>query len=102
MRMFHGLNDDDRRALGSPARPRTCPRPEAQIGRLAIAAVANDGRFRACNLAFVAFGIPFYKMANGDDISSSIEEIFRWKVHHLRPCRNNVGADADALQSASS
>ena len=47
-------------------------------------------------------GIPFYRMANGDVIRFSIEEVFRWEVHHLRPCRNNVGADVDALQSASS
>lgn len=32
-------------------------------------------------------GIPFYRIANGDVIRFSIEEIFRWEMHHLRPCR---------------
>ena len=41
-------------------------------------------------------GIPFYKLANGDLIRFSIEEVFRWEVHHLHPCRANVGVVADA------
>lgn len=32
-------------------------------------------------------GIPFYRIANGDVIRFSIEEIFHWEIHHLRPCR---------------
>ena len=47
-------------------------------------------------------GIPFYRMANGDVIRFSIEEVFRWEVHHLRPCRSGAGMPVDALQSASS
>ena len=47
-------------------------------------------------------GIPFYRMANGDVIRFSIEELFRWEVHHLRPCRSDAGTSVDALQSASS
>lgn len=47
-------------------------------------------------------GIPFYRRANGDVIRFSIEEIFRWEVHHLRPCRSGAGTPVDALQSASS
>jgi hypothetical protein len=47
-------------------------------------------------------GIPFYRMANGDVIRFSIEEVFRWEVHHLRPCRSDAGTSVDALQSASS
>ncbi|CAJ0681393.1 hypothetical protein R82526_01207 [Ralstonia mannitolilytica] len=47
-------------------------------------------------------GIPFYRMANGDVIRFSIEEVFRWEVHHLRPCRSATGMPVDALQSASS
>ena len=41
-------------------------------------------------------GIPFYRLANGDLIRFSIEEVFRWEVHHLHPCRANVGVVADA------
>jgi hypothetical protein len=47
-------------------------------------------------------GIPFYRLANGDVIRFSIEEVFRWEVHHLRPCRSGAGTPVDALQSASS
>lgn len=47
-------------------------------------------------------GIPFYRRANGDVIRFSIEEIFRWEVHHLRPGRSGAGTPVDALQSASS
>jgi len=47
-------------------------------------------------------GIPCYRIANGDVIRFSIEELFRWEVHHLRLCRSNVDTDADVLQSASS
>lgn len=47
-------------------------------------------------------GIPFYKLVNGDVIRFSIEEVFRWEVHHLRPCRIGAGTPVDALQSASS
>ena len=47
-------------------------------------------------------GIPFYRIANGDVIRFSIEEVFRWEVHHLRPCRSDAGTSVDALQSASS
>lgn len=36
-------------------------------------------------------GIPVYKLVNGDVIRFSIEEVFRWEVCHLRPCRANVG-----------
>ena len=32
-------------------------------------------------------GIPFYRIANGDVIRFSIEELFLWEMHHLRPCR---------------
>ncbi len=53
----------------------------------------NQGRQR--------LGIPFYRLANGDVIRFSIEEVFRWEVHHLRPCRH-VDTPVDALQSASS
>ena len=41
-------------------------------------------------------GIPFYKLANGDLIRFSLEEVFRWEVHHLHPCRTHVGVVADA------
>lgn len=41
-------------------------------------------------------GIPFYKLVNGDVIRFSIEEVFRWEVHHLRPCRIDTGVAADA------
>lgn len=47
-------------------------------------------------------GIPVYKLVNGDVIRFSIEEVFRWEVHHLRPCRSDAGTAVDALQSASS
>lgn len=47
-------------------------------------------------------GVPFYRLANGDVIRFSIEEVFRWEVHHLRPCRSDAGTPVDALQSASS
>ena len=42
-------------------------------------------------------GIPFYKLVNGDVICFSIEEVFRWEVHHLRPCRIDTDVAADAL-----
>lgn len=44
-------------------------------------------------------GVPFYKRANGDVIRFSIEEVFRWEVHHSHPCRSGAGAPDDALQS---
>jgi len=47
-------------------------------------------------------GIPFYRMANGDVIRFSIEEVFRWEVHHLRPCRSATDMPVAALQPASS
>ncbi len=47
-------------------------------------------------------GIPFYRIANGDVIRFSIEEVFRWEVHHLRPCRNDAAIPVDVLQSANS
>lgn len=31
-------------------------------------------------------GIPFYALEDGNVIRFSIEELFRWEVHHLRPC----------------
>lgn len=37
-------------------------------------------------------GIPFYALEDGIVIRFSIEELFRWEVHHLRPCRR---AEAD-------
>jgi hypothetical protein len=37
-------------------------------------------------------GIPFYVLGDAKVIRFSIEELFRWEVHHLRPCRR---ADAD-------
>lgn len=40
-------------------------------------------------------GIPVYKLVNGDVIRFSIEEVFRWEVCHLHPCRANVGVVAD-------
>ena len=36
--------------------------------------------------------IPFYVLGDGSVIRFSIEELFRWEVHHLRPCRR---AEAD-------
>ncbi len=41
-------------------------------------------------------GIPVYKLVNGDVIRFSIEDVFRWEVHHLRPCRIDTGVAADA------
>ena len=41
-------------------------------------------------------GIPFYRIANGDVIRFSIEEIFLWEMHHLRPCRYPARGNADA------
>lgn len=41
-------------------------------------------------------GIPFYMLSGGDVIRFSIEEVFRWEVHHLRPCRTDTGVVADA------
>ncbi len=41
-------------------------------------------------------GIPCYVFTNGGVIRFSIEEVFRWEVHHLHPCRANVGVVADA------
>ncbi|WP_238945040.1 hypothetical protein [Vandammella animalimorsus] len=35
-------------------------------------------------------GIPHYRLAGGDVIRFSIEEVFRWEVHHLRPCRRGT------------
>ena len=32
-------------------------------------------------------GIPFYRIANGDVIRFSIEELFLWEMRHLRTCR---------------
>ena len=37
-------------------------------------------------------GIPFYVLGDGSVIRFSIEELFRWEVHHLRGCRR---AEAD-------
>ena len=47
-------------------------------------------------------GIPCYVFTNGGVIRFSIEEVFRWEAHHLRPCRNDAGTSVDALHSASS
>jgi len=47
-------------------------------------------------------GIPCYILTNGGVIRFSIEEVFRWEAHHLRPCRNDADTPVDALQSASS
>ena len=41
-------------------------------------------------------GIPFYRIANGDVIRFSIEELFLWEMHHLRPCRYPANGNADA------
>ena len=41
-------------------------------------------------------GIPFYRIANGDVIRFSIEELFLWEMHHLRPCRYPIGGRSDA------
>ena len=41
-------------------------------------------------------GIPFYRIANGDVIRFSIEELFLWEMHHLRPCRYPAKGNADA------
>jgi hypothetical protein len=35
-------------------------------------------------------------LSGGDVIRFSIEEVFRWEVHHLRPCRTDTGVVADA------
>jgi hypothetical protein len=35
--------------------------------------------------------IPFYTIS-GNAIRFSIEEVFRWEMHHLRPCRTNARA----------
>ncbi len=35
-------------------------------------------------------GIPFYILSGSDVIRFSIEEVFRWEVHHLRPCRTDT------------
>ena len=42
------------------------------------------------NLERLRLGIPFYRIANGDVIRFSIEEIFLWEMHHLRHCRYPV------------
>lgn len=42
-------------------------------------------------------GIPFYVLGDGSVIRFSIEELFRWEVHHLRPCRR---AEADVGRAA--
>jgi hypothetical protein len=47
-------------------------------------------------------GIPFYSIADGSLIRFSIEEIFRWEVHHLRPCRSDADTVADAPQPSAS
>ena len=47
-------------------------------------------------------GIPCYVFTNGGVIRFSIEEVFRWEAHHLRPCHNDAGTPVGALQSASS
>ena len=47
-------------------------------------------------------GIPCYILTSGGVIRFSIEEVFRWEAHHLRPYRNDAGTPVDALQSASS
>ncbi|MBU9223731.1 MULTISPECIES: helix-turn-helix domain-containing protein [Burkholderiales] len=47
-------------------------------------------------------GIPCYILTSGGVIRFSIEEVFCWEVHHLRPCRSDAGTSVDALQSASS
>ena len=41
-------------------------------------------------------GIPFYRIANGDVIRFSIEELFLWEMHHLRPCRYPMKGNAAA------
>jgi hypothetical protein len=41
-------------------------------------------------------GIPFYRIANGDVIRFSIEELFLWEMHHLRPCRYPARGNACA------
>lgn len=43
-------------------------------------------------------GIPFYRIANGDVIRFSIEELFLWEMHHLRPCRYPVARDTDVKE----
>ena len=47
-------------------------------------------------------GIPCYRIANGDVIRFTIEEIFRREVHHLRPCRCDAGVDVDEIQFTNS
>lgn len=42
--------------------------------------------------------LPCYRLIKGDVVRFSIEEIFRWEVHHLRPCRSNADTVADAPQ----
>ena len=41
-------------------------------------------------------GIPFYRIANGDVIRFSIEELFLWEMRYLRPCRYPAKGNADA------
>ena len=43
-------------------------------------------------------GIPFYRIANGDVIRFSIEELFLCEMHHLRPCRYPVARDTDVKE----
>ncbi len=43
-------------------------------------------------------GIPFYRIANGDVIRFSIEELFLWEMHYLRPCRYPVARDTDVKE----
>ncbi len=51
---------------------------------------ATQARKRLC--------IPFYLLGSDKVLSFSIEDVFRWEVCHLRPCRGNVGVVADAPQ----
>ena len=43
-------------------------------------------------------GIPFYRIANGDVIRFSIEELFLWEMHYLRPCRYPVARNIDVKE----
>ena len=68
----------------------------------AVAITGLPGYWISQSKERLRLGIPCYRIANGDVIRFSIEELFRWEVHHLRPCHSNVDTDVDALQSASS
>ncbi|MCC6473626.1 MAG: hypothetical protein IT514_07770 [Burkholderiales bacterium] len=51
--------------------------------------------FRAAE-ARKRLGIPFYLVGSDKVLRFSIEDVFHWEVHHLRPCRPDVGVVADA------